>query len=180
MEPRIAGPASAAAEISLEPATAADAGLLANLLELYIHDMSEFFTVEIGADGLFGYGKLPLYWSEPERRFAFLIRCGGKVAGFALVTRGSPASDDPDDLDLAEFFVLRRLRRGGVGRCAATLLWDRMPGRWIVRVSLGNRPALPFWEDVISGYARGAFEQSERAGGEHGWRVFSFDNSGRR
>jgi predicted acetyltransferase len=123
-------------ETVLEIATRADAELLSNLLELYVHDLSEAFAVDIGADGRFGYDKLPLYWAEPERRFAFLIRRGGRIAGFALVMRGSPASDDPDVLDVAEFFVLRRYRRAAVGRQAACLLWDRMPGgsphRWRV------------------------------------------------
>src|SRR5262245_24282117 len=105
-------------EVRLAPATPEDAALPSNLLELYVHDMSEFFPVQIGADGRFGYAKLPLYWSESDRRFPFLIRSGERVAGFALVTRGSPATDDPGDLDVAEFFVLRGYRRSGVGRQA--------------------------------------------------------------
>ena len=45
---------------------------MANLLELYAHDFSEFHNVEIGEDGKFGYQALPLYWSEPDRH-PFLI-----------------------------------------------------------------------------------------------------------
>src|SRR3954453_22280529 len=108
------------AAVSLDVAGPNDRGLLANLLELYIHDMTDVFPgVEIHADGRFGYAKLPLYWSEPERRFPFIIRCDARVVGFALVTRGSPASDDPNVFDVAEFFILRRYRRSGVGRRAA-------------------------------------------------------------
>jgi hypothetical protein len=89
--------------------------VLSNLLELYLHDLSEIFPIEVGADGHFGYENLPLYWSYPDTHFAFLIRSGACFAGFALATRGSPATDDPQDLDVAEFFVLRRYRRAGVG-----------------------------------------------------------------
>jgi predicted acetyltransferase len=103
--------------VTLDPAASRDVTLLENLLELYLHDLSEAFpAIEIDANGRVGYDKLALYWSEPERRFPFLIRADGRVAGFVLVTRGSPASDDPDVLDVAEFFVLRRYRRSGVGR----------------------------------------------------------------
>ncbi len=159
--------------VTLDEARSADAQLLANLLELYVHDLSEAFpAIELGADGRFGYDPLPLYWSEPERRFPFLIRDDGRVAGFALAMRGSPVSDDPDVLDVAEFFVLRRYRRSGVGRRAAFLLFDRIPGHWIVRVAETNKGAIPFWTGVVSEYARGAFEQSERPG----WRVFSFES----
>ena len=97
----------------------------------------------------------PLYWSEPERRFPFLVRHGTRVVGFVLATRGSPASDDPDVFDVAEFFVIRRHRRSGVGRRAAFLVWDRLPGRWIVRVSEGNTGALPFWASVDRGVHEG-------------------------
>lgn len=167
-------PLITAPEVTLEPATRADAALLSNLLELYIHDLSEVFALEVGPEGRFGYDKLPLYWSDHERRFPFLIRAGTRMAGFALVTRGSPVTDDPEALDVAEFFVLRRHRRSGVGRHAACLLWNRIPGRWIVRVSEGNRPALPFWQSVIREYTNGAFSESTRPGSPYGWRVYSF------
>jgi predicted acetyltransferase len=161
-------------EVVLDVATSRDAALLSNLLELYIHDLSAAFLVELGPDGRFGYDKLPLYWSESARRFAFLIKYGTRVVGFVLVTRGSPASDDPEVFDVAEFFVIRRYRRSGVGRRAIFLVWDRLPGQWIVRVSEGNAGALPFWESVIAEYTGGTAAQSKRSGSPHDWRVFSF------
>jgi predicted acetyltransferase len=160
--------------ISVEPATPAEATLLANLLELYIHDLSAAFQIELGPDGRFGYPKLPLYWSEPEKRFAFLIRRARRAIGFALVTRGSPATEDPDVWDVAEFFILRSYRRGGLGRRAAELLFERFPGRWMVRVSLGNRGALPFWQAVVGAYSSGRFTVRDREGTPHAWRDFSF------
>lgn len=165
---------STAAAVRLERATPDMAPLLENLLELYIHDLSEIFPVEPGPDGRFGYERLPLYWAEPDRRHAFLIRCGSRVAGFALATRGSPATDDPSDLDVAEFFVLRAHRRSGVGRRAAFLLWDGLPGRWVVRVSEANRAGLPFWEQTVRAYTGGAFGVSVAPGRPHPWRVFTF------
>jgi predicted acetyltransferase len=151
---------------------------LANLLELYLHDLSAAFPIQLGADGRFGYQWLPLYWTEPERRFPFLIREAGRVVGFVLVTRGSPASDDPDVLDVAEFFVLRQQRRTGVGRRAAVRLWNQLPGRWIVRASEGMPGAVPFWTSVIAEYTDGAAIQSQRQGNPHLVRVLSFESPG--
>ena len=162
-------------EIVLEAATLADATLLSNLLELYIHDLSEAFpSIELKPDGRFGYDKLALYWSEPERHFAFLIKCDARVVGFALATRGSPATDDPNVFDVAEFFVLRRYRRSGVGQRAVALLWNRLPGRWIVRVSEGNPGALAFWVSAVAKFTSGAATEFKRPGNPHAWRVFSF------
>ena len=78
--------------VTLECATADTAPVLSNLLELYSHDMSQIFRLELRPDGSFGYDKLPLYWSEPDTHFAFLIHSDARLAGFALVTRGSMAA----------------------------------------------------------------------------------------
>ena len=120
----------------LVAATEADHTLLSNLLELSIHDLSALFPqVRLGPDGRFGYPMLPLYWGEPDKRFAYLIEQDAALAGFILVTRGSPVSSDPDVLDIAEFFVLRRHRGSGVGQRAAFLLWRERPGKWTVRTA---------------------------------------------
>ena len=165
-------------EVALVVATLADSELLSNLLELYIHDLSDVFpNIEIGTDGRFGYDKLALYWTEPDRRFPFLIKFNGHCVGFVLATRGSPATDDPNVFDIAEFFVIRRHRRSNVGRQAARLLWNRLPGKWIVRVSEGNLGALPFWTRVIAEFIGGTAIESRRPGTPHDWRVFEFESA---
>jgi predicted acetyltransferase len=171
---------SACEAVSLERATPDMDPLLRNLLELYIHDLSEIFPVELGPDGRFGYERLPLYWAEPAVRHAFLIKCGTRVAGFVLAMHGSPATEDPNDLDVAEFFVLRSYRRTGVGRQAAFALWDTVPGQWVVRVSEANRAGLPFWSEAIRSYTSGVFNESARPGTPAGWRVFTFASTSQR
>ena len=101
--------------------------ILANLLELYAHDFSEFRNLEIGEDGRFGYRALPLYWSEPDRH-PFLLKMAGKLAGLVLVKKGSQVSGDHAVWDMAEFFVLRGCRRRGNGTRAAHEVWRRFPG----------------------------------------------------
>jgi len=163
-------------DVDLQQVPASEAVVLANLLQLYIYDLSDVFNLDPGADGRFLYDKLPLYWSEPDRRFPLLIRCGGKLAGFALISRGSPVTDDPDVFDMAEFFVLRRYRRAGIGRRAAMLLWDQFAAPWTIRVSEGNHAGCRFWNDTIGEYTNGAMTQATREGRPHAWRVFRFDS----
>jgi predicted acetyltransferase len=171
----MAGVTSESEEVTLSPAGLSDAPVLSNLLEFYIHDLSDFFPIEIGVDARFGYDRLASYWQEPERRSAYLIRVGSRLAGFALATRGSPLTDDPNDLDVAEFFVLRRHRRSRVGRRAAFLLWNRMPGHWIVRVAGNNQRALAFWRGVVSDYTRSALSERLVQLPERVWHVLDFD-----
>ena len=164
--------------VSLDAATAADATLLGNLLELYADELSDVFDdVVLGPDGRYGYPRLPLYWSEPDRRFAFVIRADGQVAGFVLATRGSPATDEPEVLDVAEFFVLRRYRRRGVGQRAAQLLWRRLPGTWTVRVAEGNGAGLAFWGNVLAAAAPVGGTATIRSSGHTSWRVYAFDSA---
>ena len=170
------GVAERALAVQIDLASRAESLLVANLLELYMHDLSEIFAIELGPDGRFGYPRLASYWSEPELRFPFLIRKSGKVVGFVLAQRGSPMSDDPDVFDIAEFFVLRSERRSGVGACAAALLWERLPGRWIVRVSESNRSGLPFWTRVVRNYAGDRASETLRQAKPHRWRIFELDS----
>lgn len=169
--------ADTAESVSLDAAIESDGPLLANLLELYIHDLSAVFSeLEIGADGRFGYRRLPLYWSDPGQRLPFLIRASGRLAGFALVQRRSTTDAATQRYDLAEFFVLRRYRRRGVGRQAASLLWERLPGQWTVRVAEDNRNALAFWRPVIESFANGRVTESTSVQDARDWRTFAFES----
>lgn len=148
--------------------------IIANLFEMYAHDFSEFHAVEPGPDGRFGYPDLPLYWSEPGR-CPFLIRVGGKLAGFVLVHRISSGNNAA--WDMAEFFVLRGYRRRGVGREAAHWVWRQFPGPWQVRVMRANQTAHGFWQRAIAEFAGDAMSLTsvEKAG--ELWDVFSFASS---
>jgi predicted acetyltransferase len=164
-------------KVHVDAARPSESLLLSNLLELYMHDLSALFpAITLGPDGRFGYPRLPLYWSEPARRYPFLIRDGEQIVGFALVTRGSPAASDPEVFDVAEFFVLRRFRRSGVGRSAAVQLWRSMPGTWVVRVLLANAGALAFWSGAIAHFAGDALREIEHPREPDNWRVLTFES----
>jgi predicted acetyltransferase len=166
-------------DVRLERADARDAPRLAGLLESYVEELSPFFpAVRRGPDGRFGYAPLPLYWSEPDRRFAFLIHRGAHLAGFALATHGSPVAKDPAVHDIAEFFIEAAHRRAGVGRHAALALWDRFPGPWTVRVLEANATARRFWNETTLAFDPDTRE-SVQPGSAGTWRIFSF-TSGKR
>ena len=167
--------AKPAPQVEVLPAAAAQTSILANLLQLYAHDFSEFLDVEIGEDGKFTYNPLPLYWMEAGRH-PFLIWVDGKLAGFALVKKGSAFSGNENAWDLAEFFVLRGYRRRGIGTVAANQLWRRLPGSWEVRVMQLNVAAQRFWKQVISGFVRGEVSPVPFEKDGEKWMVFSFDS----
>jgi predicted acetyltransferase len=164
------------AQVSLARLGPDEHTLLSNLMELYVHDLSVLFPqVELGDDGRFGYAKLPLFTGGSERHFAFVIRAGARTAGFALATRGSPGAEGDGVHDVAEFFVLRRYRRGGVGRQAAALLFQAFPGPWTVRVLERNTRAVAFWRHTVLHFTRGAVDEAKRRDASGVWRTFAFD-----
>ena len=75
--------------VEVIPATPEQQPVLANLIELYAHDFSEFREMELGEDGRFGYLSLPLYWQDPEWH-PFLVRVKGSLD--LCLSSKSPAS----------------------------------------------------------------------------------------
>ena len=114
-------------------APAAQRPVLDRLLQLYLHDFSEFAPIgsphgDVDAEGRFTYPRVESYWQQIGH-IPLLIRADDHLAGFALVNQWS-ALELPLDHSVAEFFVMRKYRRARVGTRAALLIFRRYPGRW--------------------------------------------------
>jgi predicted acetyltransferase len=156
--------------VTLEPCTADRRPALEAMFQLYVHDFSEYWAGqprgELQEDGRFEeYPYLDLYWAEPTRS-AWLIRVDGHLAGFALLSAESH-SGAPADHDVAEFFVVRKHRRGGVGFAAASQLIAPRQGLWEIAVTRANVGALAFWRRVAAEMAAG--EVDEQWFDDHRW-----------
>lgn len=130
------------AKVELVVVSEADKAVLRRLLQLYLHDLSEFGGDDVDEHGEFGYRYLDHYWTEEADRHPFLYRVAGRWVGFALVRSGPPH-------EMAEFFVLRKYRRAGVGTEAARQLFARFPGAWHVFELPGHEQAVRFWREAI-------------------------------
>jgi predicted acetyltransferase len=127
--------------LRVERATVAERDVVARLLELYAHDFSERNGADVDDGGTYGYRFLDAYWTDAHRH-PFLFRVDGRLGGLALVRAGAPH-------DMAEFFVLRKYRRGGIGTGAARAVFARFPGEWQVREQWANEGAIAFWRRAI-------------------------------
>lgn len=153
------------AKVELEVCARDQRAALENLFQLYTHDFSEFWAGrddgELQPDGRFAqYIHLDSYWTDAERT-PYLIQAGGHLAGFALINRFSH-SGLPLDWAVAEFFVVRKHRRGGVGFAAATQIIRARPGLWEMAVARKNTAALPFWRRVGAAVAGTSVEELDR------------------
>lgn len=152
-------------KVELERAGVERRGTLANLIQLYTHDFSDFWTDrpdgKLGEDGRFpDYIYLDSYWTDADRE-PLLIRADGELAGFALINTFAH-SGLPVDHAVAEFFVARKYRRAGVGRAAALSVIRTKPGQWELAVARRNTAALPFWRFVAGAVAGTAVTQIDR------------------
>ncbi|WP_422656708.1 GNAT family N-acetyltransferase [Paenibacillus sp. EC2-1] len=136
---------------------------ISNLMHFYAYDFSEYMDMDIEEDGLYApYPYLNDYWTEPDFRFPYLFKVNGKHAGFALVRKIQTA--EKTFFSMAEFFVMKKYRRQGVGKLAAIALFDLHSSPWEVFQLKTNIPAQHFWNKVISEYARGQYTEHDEQG----------------
>lgn len=137
--------------------------ILRNLLELYSYEFSELDGEDVNEFGLYDYEYLDHYWTDTDR-FPFLVRVDGKLAGFVLLRRasyihGELAESQQAPMSVAEFFVVRKYRRKGIGSQIITNIFDQFPGRWEVAQMAGHHVAQSFWKRVIRDYTNGEFDE---------------------
>ena len=160
-------------EVEVRSATQADRLPLSRMLELYQHDLSDVWDQDLDEDGQYGYS-LEKYWGHPRcRAFVFLV--AGKYAGFALVD--DSVSLRENERWMAQFFVVRKYRRQGIGSEAAKRVFDLMRGRWEVGQMRKNLPAQAFWRRVIAEYTGGRFAEHDLADDRWDGLLQCFDNA---
>ncbi|MFI6093576.1 GNAT family N-acetyltransferase [Streptomyces sp. NPDC051218] len=91
-----------------------------------------------------GSATCPLFFDEPERE-ALPIQYGTAPGGFILTrpTREGETS-------ISAFFVVRALRRRGVGQQAALHLLHSRPRAWAIAFQEANAGAARFWRGVAT------------------------------
>jgi predicted acetyltransferase len=121
----------------------ADDARLGRLLQLYMHEWSEFVPSTIGPDALYTYDELASY-RDCEAGAAYLFLDGDLPLGFALI-----APFTSGGWGVEEFFVVAGARRRSVGRDAAAALFATRPGRWTLTIRPENLRARTFWRSIL-------------------------------
>lgn len=160
-------------DFELRDATLSDRAVVDRLMELYLHDFSEFDGCDVDEHGLYRYCYLDCYWMEPTRA-ALVVQVRGKWAGFVLTSDRTRL--EGGERSVEEFFILRKYRRSGLGSLVAEALFERTPAQWEVSVRLSNAPACAFWRRVISSYTGGDFREVMVESDDWHGPVFTFDS----
>jgi len=145
--------------VEVTPAAPHERAALENMFQLYVHDFSEQWADrpdgELDETGRFAPYDFDPYWREAGR-IPLVLRVAGRLAGFALLDTDSHAGREVDR-NMAEFFIARKYRRGGVGTAAVHAIFDRYPGRWEAAVARRNVGALAFWRRAVAAHPQVAW-----------------------
>ena len=138
--------------VDVQSAMPRDRTVIEAMMQLYIHDFSEHWAGtprgELGEDGKFAPYPLDPYWRDTGH-IPLIMRTGSALAGFALINPKAHSGSAVDH-NMAEFFILRKHRRGGVGLAAAQAIFARFPGQWEAAVARRNTAALAFWRRAVA------------------------------
>jgi predicted acetyltransferase len=138
--------------LAIDAALTADRILVENLTQLYVYDFSSLFAgtqrLDLGPDGRFRLDPpFDATW-QVEDHLTLVLRWHGHPAGFALINRHSHMCAATDSA-VAEFFVVRKYRRLGIGIAAARAIFRAWPGQWEAAVMRTNTGAIAFWDQAI-------------------------------
>ena len=145
--------------------------VIKNLMQFYMYDFSEFVTSDVEQDGLFkSYPHLEDYWQRSNDRFPYIIKKDERYVGFVLVR--FIESGHRNYFSIAEFFIMKRYRRLGIGKAVAEQIFNLHKGQWEVHQRETNKPAQLFWRSVINKHTNGKYQ--ERL--ENGRTIQDFEN----
>jgi predicted acetyltransferase len=145
------------ADVTVRPATPEDRPAVDRLWLMFRHDLSEFGGTLPAADGAFRGERVAYAFTGPGWA-PYLLTCGEHPVGFAFV-RGL---DGPVRV-LNSFFVVRGIRRRGVGLRAVREVLTRHPGPWEIAFQQDNPAAARFWPRVAEDLAGDAWTREPRA-----------------
>ena len=146
------------AGVGLGHVTPDDEPVIDRLWQLYVHDLSHSRGSMPNAEGLFKQGHLAWYRAEPHNWSGYLLTYDGSPAGFAFVSR----TWNGNKRTIGDFFVVRGVRRRGVGFEVARQLIARDPGRWEIAFQAENPGAPEFWRRVVSSMVGAAWTEELR------------------
>ncbi len=117
----------------------------------------EKVVVDNGEERL-DYPYFATYWTD-EKRAPFFIQHDEDVVGFVLVNDWIIHHSFAANHSIAEFYIAPPFRRKGVGAAAAEVVFSSLPGKWEIRQSTTNLPAVAFWRRTIRDFTGGRYQE---------------------
>jgi predicted acetyltransferase len=134
-------------KLRIKPATPKDEPTLANLFQLYFHELSDFLEEEVDENGLFDAWDDTTFTTPGNR--AYLLYVGQNLVGFLIIETAQTPTGPMTEF--ADVFILRRYRRRGLAlQVARRFLVEEPHHPWLVAVFRADVQALAFWRSAFN------------------------------
>ena len=155
--------------IKLRIAKKEERHLIENLLQMYLHNISEYFPIDFNSKTCtYEYDDIGKYFDESVN-YAIIFMNDEDVIGFSLV----------DFIDntyvVQEMFILNNYKNKGFGEGCITKVFDDFNGDWIIKSLPLSPKSENFWNKTINKYTDGKFELEYI--GKYNRAVFKFNNA---
>lgn len=128
---------------------------LENLMQFYMYDFSAYLKMDVEINGKFApYPELKNYLND-KNKFPYILLSDGNIIGFVLIKFVA----DDNYFSVAEFFIMKKYRRLGLGKKIALHIFDLHKGAWEIFQREENKSAQIFWKNVINEYTGGKMEE---------------------
>jgi predicted acetyltransferase len=144
-------------QVNIISVTEANRSVLENLYQFYLYEFTNIVNFDVAADGRYPDGLFNHNFIGSNHS-PFLVKVDEQWAGFVIAENRTSATLNYT-MRVAEFFVMHKYRRHGIGRYLAVTLFNRFPGRWKVAALSNNLRAIDFWRTVIAEYTTGNYEE---------------------
>jgi predicted acetyltransferase len=144
-------------DIRLDKVKLEEKNILFRLLQYSLFEESLTDLNEMNSKGLFEYKWFESYFND-DRRFAFFVReqSTNKLLGFVMINDFVQVVTEGHSI--AEFLVIPKYRKQGIGKKVAYECFEMFEGDWEIKPSFNNSNAFKFWQRVVSEYTNQDYE----------------------
>jgi len=129
--------------------------ILDNLLKMYCYEWSQYNMFDVNQLGEYEFEYHINDYLGKDNYYSFFVKVDGKLAGFVFIDDDCTFNSD---YAIAEFFIMYKYRRAGVGRYVANTMFDMFHGKWEVGRHPHNINSMKFWDSVIAEYTNGKYK----------------------
>lgn len=140
--------------LEIIPATMNDYPTLQNMSQFYVYECSKECDFTLSKNGLYEPTDYKFFIESSDHE-ANIIKVRNEIAGFVLIEKTLANNATR----IAQFFILSKFQRQGIGRKVVHQLLKNTPGKWSLAVLTENTRALSFWRKVISDFTRDTFKE---------------------
>lgn len=153
--------------VSVEKVTLNEKNNLEKLVQLYLHDLSLYFSITFDSKVCEYEYDLNKYF---DKNYAYFIKSDNDILGFVLIDDNLECN-----YEISEMFVLNNYKKKNVGEEAAKKIFDIYKGNWTIKAVPLSPIAESFWKKTVNNYTNGNFRLEHT--GKYNRAEFYFNNN---